>query len=79
LRQWLVPQSRLELWAGAGYVVAAPTFPLTRGAGRRDRRLCEPAGDVSFVIDELLAGVPCVAIRSTGTSMAVASASPDTH
>jgi dienelactone hydrolase len=48
-------QSRLEVWAGAGYVVAAPTFPLTSGPGAAPGDYLNQPGDVSFVIDELLA------------------------
>lgn len=48
----------LSAWASAGYVVAAPAFPLTNdrvpGSGRNfDKAFSQPA-DVSFVIDELL-------------------------
>jgi fermentation-respiration switch protein FrsA (DUF1100 family) len=53
----------LERWAAAGYVVAAPLFPLTNGDAdpivAADVR--NQPGDVSFVISELLA-------RSAGTS-----------
>jgi len=48
-------QQRLEVWAGAGYVVAAPTFPLTSGPGAAPGDYLNQPGDVSFVIDELLA------------------------
>jgi predicted dienelactone hydrolase len=48
-------QQRLEVWAGAGYVVAAPTFPLTSGPGAGPGDYVNQPGDVSFVIDELLA------------------------
>lgn len=46
----------LESWAGAGFVVAAPTFPLThRGSALvRDDVLQQPA-DVSFVLGQVLA------------------------
>ena len=54
----------LGAWAGAGYVVAAPAFPLTNdelaGETVREDVVNQPA-DVSFVIDELLRtdlGVP---------------------
>jgi dienelactone hydrolase len=44
-----------ERWAEAGYVVALPTFPLSReGIAFGDDYVNQP-GDVSFVIDELLA------------------------
>jgi dienelactone hydrolase len=47
----------LGAWADAGYVVAAPTFPLTNdefaGETDRDDVVNQPA-DISFVIDELL-------------------------
>jgi predicted dienelactone hydrolase len=49
----------LSWWAEAGYVVAAPAFPLTNdrvpGAPRGFVDLRSQPGDVSFVIDELLA------------------------
>lgn len=48
----------LEAWASAGYVVAAPDFPLsTEGVpgGTDYGGAPEQAGDVSFVIDEMLA------------------------
>jgi fermentation-respiration switch protein FrsA (DUF1100 family) len=40
--------------ASAGYVVAAPTFPLTSGPGAGLTDYVNQPGDVSFVIDELL-------------------------
>jgi dienelactone hydrolase len=44
-----------ELWAQEGYVVALPTFPLSRsGIGHSPDYANQPA-DVSFVIDEVLA------------------------
>lgn len=46
---------RLTYWAGAGYVVAAPTFPLTSGFGAGPGDYVNQPADVSFVIDELLA------------------------
>jgi len=46
---------RLTYWAGAGYVVAAPTFPLTSGSGAGPGDYVNQPADVSFVIDELLA------------------------
>jgi predicted dienelactone hydrolase len=47
--------SRLKFWAGAGYVVAAPTFPLSSGPGGAAGDFVNQPDDVSFVIDELLA------------------------
>lgn len=48
----------LSVWAAAGYVVAAPAFPLTNstvpGALANWTGLANQPGDVSFVIDELL-------------------------
>lgn len=42
-----------EQWARAGYVVALPTFPLSRnGIGASDDYVNQP-GDISFVIDTL--------------------------
>jgi predicted dienelactone hydrolase len=47
----LGPASR---WAGAGYIVALPTFPLSRhGIGSNVDTINQP-GDISFVIDTLL-------------------------
>src|ERR671930_612347 len=44
-----------ELWARQGYVVALPTFPLSReGVADGDDVQNQP-GDVSFVIDQVLA------------------------
>ena len=56
----------LEKWAGAGYVVAAPAFPLTNDLSGKpsvggDYR--NQPGDMSFVLDELLAR----SRRSTGS------------
>lgn len=48
-------QQRLKAWAGAGYVVAAPTFPLTSGPRAGPADYVNQPDDVSFVIDELLA------------------------
>jgi hypothetical protein len=48
----------LDAWAAAGYVVAAPTFPLSNpGApgGPNERDLPNQPGDVSFVITRMLA------------------------
>ena len=52
--------SMLQQWAAAGYLVAAPQFPISGqpsdGAARRDDQANEPA-DVSFVISSLTAAV----------------------
>jgi predicted dienelactone hydrolase len=48
----LAPASR---WASAGYVVALPTFPLSREGIAVSDDLVHQPGDVSFVIDTLLA------------------------
>ncbi len=49
----------LGAWAGAGYAVAAPTFPLTNDtidpAERDLGDVVNQAGDVSFVLDQVLA------------------------
>ena len=48
----------LEAWAGAGYVVAAPAFPLTNdlsGKPSVDGDYRNQPGDMSFVLDRLLA------------------------
>jgi dienelactone hydrolase len=48
----------LDAWAGAGYVVAAPTFPLTRkdrnGEPLRSESVAQ-AADLSFVVDRMVA------------------------
>jgi dienelactone hydrolase len=47
----------LDTWTTAGYVVAAPTFPVTRKDADdkpRGEEVERQAGDVRFVIDELL-------------------------
>jgi dienelactone hydrolase len=44
-----------EGWARAGYVVALPTFPLSRNGVRIGADVQNQPGDVSFVIDELSA------------------------
>jgi dienelactone hydrolase len=48
----------LSAWAKAGYVVAAPAFPVTNdsvpGAGENWRNVAAQPGDVSFVLDTLL-------------------------
>jgi len=47
--------AQAESWARAGYVVALPTFPLSRaGIAFSDDYVNQP-GDIGFVIDELLA------------------------
>ena len=51
-------QALLEGWAAAGYVVAAPRFPLTYAdtpGGTDGADVQQQPGDVSFVIDQLLA------------------------
>jgi len=51
----------LESWAAAGYVVAAPGFPLTSSSTRGGPDLSDYAnqpGDVSFVIDQMLRAPP---------------------
>jgi predicted dienelactone hydrolase len=52
-----VYRNLVRWWAAAGYVVAAPTFPLSSGRSPGGPRLADyrnqPA-DVSFVIDEML-------------------------
>lgn len=48
----LAPASR---WASAGYVVALPTFPLSRAGIAVSDDLVHQPGDISFVIDTLLA------------------------
>ncbi len=45
---------RLQEWARAGYVVAAPTYPLSSGPGAKITDVVNQPADVSFVIDELL-------------------------
>ena len=48
----------LDAWARAGYIVAAPSFPLTQKhvpGGRRQRDLINQPGDMSFVISGMLA------------------------
>ena len=47
----------LRAWAGAGYVVAAPAFPLSNGAapgGPTQNDLPNQPGDVSFLITQIL-------------------------
>jgi len=48
----------LDAWVRAGYVVAAPLFPLTQKhvpGGRREADLINQPGDMSFVITRMLA------------------------
>jgi predicted dienelactone hydrolase len=47
-------EGRIREWARAGYVVAAPTFPLSSGPGGVLGDYVHQPADVSFVIDELL-------------------------
>src|SRR5262249_12680727 len=42
-----------ERWARQGYVVALPTFPLSRRGGAVSDDYVHQPGDVSFVVDEL--------------------------
>jgi dienelactone hydrolase len=42
-----------ERWARAGYVVALPTFPLSREGIAVSADLADQPGDVSFILDEL--------------------------
>ena len=51
-------EATLKAWASAGYVVVGPDFPLSKEGtpgGTDYGGLAEQAGDVSFVIDEVLA------------------------
>jgi predicted dienelactone hydrolase len=48
-------QARLQQWARAGYVVAAPTYPRSSGPGGQIADYVNQPADVSFVLDELLA------------------------
>ena len=47
--------NRLQAWARAGYVVAAPTYPLSSGPGGEISDYVNQPADVTFVIDQLLA------------------------
>jgi dienelactone hydrolase len=51
---------QVPTWAADGFVVASPAFPLTNaevpGAGENVRDVVNQPGDVSFVIDQVLAG-----------------------
>ena len=51
-------EKTLEAWASAGYVVVGPDFPLSKEGtpgGTDYGGIAEQAGDVSFVIDQVLA------------------------
>lgn len=48
-------EGRIREWARAGYIVAAPTYPLSSGRGGVLADYVNQPADVSFVIDELLA------------------------
>lgn len=50
-----VYEGRIKEWARAGYIVAAPTYPLSSGRGGVLGDYVNQPGDVSFVIDQLLA------------------------
>ena len=50
-----VYEGRIREWARAGYIVAAPTFPLSSGRGGVLADYVNQPGDVSFVIDRLVA------------------------
>jgi len=50
-----VYQGRVKEWARAGYIVAAPTYPLSSGRGGVLADYVNQPADVSFVIDQLLA------------------------
>jgi dienelactone hydrolase len=59
----------LDAWVRAGYVVAAPLFPLTQKyvpGGRREADLINQPGDISFVISRVLADnrLPASFLRS---------------
>ncbi len=43
----------LQSWARAGYIVAAPTFPLTSGPGASIDDVVNQPGDVSFVLTSM--------------------------
>ncbi len=45
----------IEAWVRAGYVVAAPTFPLTSGAGASIADVVNQPADVSFVLTSMTA------------------------
>ena len=50
-----VYEGRIKEWARAGYIVAAPTYPLSSGRGGVLGDYVNQPADVSFVIDQLLA------------------------
>lgn len=57
-------ETTLRAWASAGYVIAAPAFPLSKEGtpgGTDYGGIAEQAGDVSFVIDQVLDGAAEVA------------------
>jgi dienelactone hydrolase len=63
----------LDVWAGAGYVVAAPTFPKTEKDAQGKAlasEVAQQAADARFVIDELLDRAP--ALRIDPSRIAVA-------
>lgn len=47
-------EGRIKEWARAGYIVAAPTYPLSSGRGGVLGDYVNQPADVSFVIDQLL-------------------------
>ncbi|MDQ2754790.1 MAG: hypothetical protein M3R71_04490 [Actinomycetota bacterium] len=68
--------SLLESWAAAGFVVAAPEFPLTdpavAGANLDESDIDNQPADVRFVIDQLVAPASSVASRIDPGAVAVA-------
>jgi dienelactone hydrolase len=68
--------SMCEAWAAAGYVVAAPRFPLTdaevAGENLDESDIEQQPADVDFVIDALLAAGSPVAGVADGSRIAVA-------
>ena len=50
-----VYEGLIQEWARAGYIVAAPTFPLSSGKGGVLKDYVNQPADVSFVIDQLTA------------------------
>ena len=65
-----------QRWAMAGYVVAAPAFPLTdaavAGSALDEADINQQPGDVSFVVTALLAGASPLAGRIDPTRVGVA-------
>jgi len=55
LADGLALERRTQHWAGAGYLVALPTFPLTSGPDAWVEDIVQQPADVSFVIDAVLA------------------------